>query len=277
MQIESCRLFFMPGVPRELVGMFEDSVLPEILEAFRIEPPPVASFKLFGKGESDVAQALDGLDAELPSGASLTIQYRASFPEIHVRLVLQGMSEKKGAACLHRLGREMNERLGRHIFASGGVRLDTTFPEVVIADARRAGATISTAESASAGDVARLLTAVSDSDDVYPGGVVAGTVAARRELLASSCEAAADTDASGLAEGMARAIRARLHTTHGVATVGCAIDRTDEATSTPGTLWVGLASPHGTTCREIHFPIEAERFRILAAHAALQMFRRSLS
>jgi nicotinamide-nucleotide amidase len=60
-----CRLYFMPGVPRELRRMADESVLPDLRRRLTARPPCVASLKLFGLGESEVAQRLEGIEEGL--------------------------------------------------------------------------------------------------------------------------------------------------------------------------------------------------------------------
>jgi nicotinamide-nucleotide amidase len=265
----SCWLAFMPGVPRELEGMLEESILPHLRSLLRPRPQAVATLKLFGLGESEVGERLAGVEGGVPADARLWVQYRATFPEIHVRLVLAGMAGEPAAECLRAVTEEAARRLGRHVFAVGGARLDTAFPEVVLAALRVRGATFAAAEGCTAGLVCQLALSAPGGSEVLRGGVVAPTPAAVAELLGRAATTPPATGAA-LAAAMAEAARARFGATLGLATVGAA-EAGDGVRA--GELHVVVAGPEGCSARELYYPIEAERFRALAAHAGLARLR----
>lgn len=242
--IGSCRLWFMPGVPRELQAMVDADVLPQLRTRIAANPPLAATLKVFGRGESDVGQLLEGLDAELAPPASLQVQYRATFPEIHLRLVLRGGDE----ALLARLVDDARHRLGRHVFAVGGDRCETGYAEAVCARLDRAGVRLAAAEALTAGRIALLL---AESD-------LAGRVLLRSEAVPFGVE-----DATSRAEAARRLDGA----THGLAVAGDAA---------AGTVRVAVAGPATSPVRDLAFPIDAARLRTLAAYAALALLVRTL-
>jgi nicotinamide-nucleotide amidase len=265
LRVEGCQLFFMPGVPRELRRMAEDSVVPDLVRRFGAEPPLVSTVKVFGIGESDVAQRLEGLDDAVPDGSRLTVQYRATFPEIHVRLVLDGADRHSGTDALTVLTEETRARLGRHLFAVGGAKLDTDFPGAVARKLVEAGLSIAAAELSSGGRVAQLLEGSEAGRRCLRGSLVAPDETTLRRLL--------DTG-DGSPEAIARAVRSRLDADLGVATLGAARGSDEDG---EGALVVAAAGPNGAKTRELHFPIDADRFQRLAAYAALGMAMRIVS
>ncbi len=242
--IGSCRLFFMPGVPRELQAMVDADVLPQLRARIAASPPLAATLKVFGRGESDVGQLLEGLGADLAPPARLLVQYRATFPEIHLRLVLRGGDE----ALLTRLVEDARRRLGHHVFAAGGARCDTTYAEAVCARLDRVGVRLAAAEALTAGRVALLL---------------AGSDLAGRVLLRSEVEPFGVGDAAGRAE----AARDVAGATHGLAVAGDAA---------AGTVRIAVAGPSGSRVRDLAYPIDATRLRTLAAYAALALLVRTV-
>jgi nicotinamide-nucleotide amidase len=254
-----CRLYFMPGVPRELRRMADESVLPDLLRRMPTASPFVATLKVFGIGESEVAQRLEGIEVQVPPEARLVVQYRATFPEIHVRLVVDADERRAGAELLERLTEDAQGRLGRHVFAVGGSKLDIDFPGHAAAKLAAVGMTLAAAEIASAGTVAQLLSLATDGRRCFLGSVVAAKPEALADLLGPG----------GLtAEAAAGAVRERLGATVGVATFGAADDGDGRR---PGALTVAVSGPVGNLTRELHFPVEADRFRRLAAYAALSL------
>lgn len=254
----SCRLYFMPGVPRELRRMADESVLPDLADRLLASPPMVATLKIFGKGESEVAHLLDGLGAELPAGFELVVQYRATFPEIHVRLVLDGGEPgAKAAATLDRLTDDARRRLGRAVFAIGGSRVDDDFPAVVARTLTDAGLTLALVESASCGAAARFLAATSAGERCLRGSLIAPDP----EVLADRLGLETVT-----AKTAAEAVRLQYEATIGVAAFGSAEGGNGLR---PGTLTVAAAGPDGNRVKELWFPIDRDRFQRLAAYVAL--------
>jgi competence/damage-inducible protein CinA-like protein len=259
LDVGTCRLYFMPGVPREIRRMADESALPDLADRFTPAPQAVATLKLFGKGESEVAQLLEGIDGGVPEGMGLVVQYRATFPEIHLRLVVEGADPSAAAAVLEQLVDEARQRLGRHVFAVGGPRLDIDFPIFVATTMIESGMTLAAAEVASCGAVARMLGASEHGRRCLRGGLIAPDFSALRSQL--------DLETLS-AEDAAEAIRHRFGASVGVATIGSAEADGD---ARAGALTVAAAGPNGVQTRELYFPIDADRFQRLAAYAALKL------
>ncbi len=274
LRIGDCRLYFMPGVPRELDHIFSETVLPDLRSFLSGSPPTVVTLKVFGKGESDVAQMLTGLENGVPDGARLTIQYRATFPEIHIRLLLQADDDFDGDSILEALERDAAERLGKYLFAIGGAHVETSFPQQVMNEARGAGISLSLAEGCTGGELARLVTGAACGDEVFVGGMVAPKPSALPALLGVQSDATGEF--GGIDEPTAAAaadmVRARFDADVGLAVTGAPRG----GGSAAGTLIVAISTAGGTTHRRFDFPLEPDRFRRLAAYVALAMLRQTL-
>jgi nicotinamide-nucleotide amidase len=250
-------------------------VLPDLETFLTPAPPAVETLKVFGKGESEVAQMLEGLDSDLPAGVGLTIQYRATFPEINIRLVARGAAAGAAEEAVERLSAEARQRLGPYLFASGGNRVETSFPEHVAQTLRRVGRTLAAAEACSGGELAALACSVAGSEDVFRGSMVVADRAAQQAALSTGDEPyeAHGPLSAAVAEDLAGAVRDRLGADIGVATVGTPEGRDGQP---PGTLIVAVASDREATSRQLLFPVDPERFRRLAAHVALALIVRTL-
>ena len=255
----ACRLYFMPGVPREIRRMADESALPDIAGRLTATPQTVATLKIFGRGESEVAQLLEGIEDGLPDELGLVVQYRATFPEIHLRLVVEGPDRSAAAAVLERLVEDARQRLGRHVFAVAGPRLDIDFPTFVATTMTENGMTLAAAEIASCGAVARMLGASEHGRRCLRGSLVAGDF----EVLGNQLDLEGES-----AEEAAEAVRARFGASIGISTLGSAQDGRG---SRPGALTVAAAGPGGVQTRELYFPIDSDRFQRLAAYAALKL------
>jgi len=261
---DSCRLYFMPGVPREIRRMADESALPDLAGRLSSAPQMVATLKIFGKGESEVAQLLEGIEDEVPEGMGLVVQYRATFPEIHLRLVVEGADRSVADVELERLVEDARQRLGRHVFAVGGPRLDIDFPTFVATTMTENRMTLAAAEIASCGAVARMLGASEHGRRCLRGSLVAGDIAVLGNQLDLEGESA---------EEAAAAVQTRFGASIGIATFGAA---DGVGGHRPGALTVAAAGPNGVETRELYFPVDPDRFQRLAAYAGLKLALRML-
>ena len=272
---DGCELYFMPGVPRELIAMFEEEVLPDLRTFLVGAPRRVAQLKVFGLGESDVARKLEGFDGELPGDARLTVQYRATFPEIHVRLVLEGVDDHRAEELLEALSAEAQGRLSKSVFATGGTRVETSFPDQVVAELRSAGLRVAAIDGATGGVLGRLVSKTQDSADVFLGGIAAPYPRILGSVIGVATESV-DIDEEGigdLAQQMAAAVRDRFRADLGVAVLGAPAP---EVRPFEGSLTVAVATRTDRALRQYNFPIEGDRFRVLAAYVALGQVRRAI-
>ncbi|PRD16710.1 nicotinamide mononucleotide deamidase-related protein YfaY [Pantoea coffeiphila] len=82
-QLNRCWIFFTPGVPSEFKTMVNGEILPRLKSRFQLpEPPLCLRMTTFGRGESDLASAIEPLP--LPEG--VVVGYRASMPIIELKL-----------------------------------------------------------------------------------------------------------------------------------------------------------------------------------------------
>ena len=163
---DQCQLFFLPGVPHELRGMFEDSVLPQLVARLDADPPLLATVKVFGLGESDVAQRLEGDDPVVAPRGTLLFQYRATFPEIHVRLVLRGGDTTSLDLALA----GVRKRLGHHVYASGIGDVTQTHAEVVVELLAAAGRSLAVRDGLTGGLLSAALLEAPMAAAVSSGG-----------------------------------------------------------------------------------------------------------
>ena len=112
MTLARARLFFVPGVPREMKHIFVDSILAQIAPLANPRTHQV-HIRTFGMTESGVAQALQGLD-EAHEG--LTLGYRAHFPEIEVKVHVRADSAAEAEERSLSIADEVRARLGDSVF-----------------------------------------------------------------------------------------------------------------------------------------------------------------
>jgi nicotinamide-nucleotide amidase len=265
--------FFMPGVPREMKPMFEHQVVPR-LATLTGAAAKVArrTFRVMGLGESHVDHALRGL---MDGASDSTLHFRIAYPETLVTLVVRRGSEDDAQAELARLEREVRARLGENIYGTDGESL----PQVVGRRLRERGATLATAESCTGGMLGQLITQVAGSSDYYKGGVVSYANEIKTGLLGVSDDTLMKHGAVSEAtvREMAAGAQKSLATTYALSISGIAGPGGGTPDKPVGTVWIGLATPEGTTARHLHWPGDREQVRTIASFGALHFLHKTLT
>lgn len=123
----------------------------------------------------------------------------------------------------------------------------------------RLGWTIAVAESLTAGLVAARIASVPGASAVLRGGVVAYATDLKAELLGVDRDLLARVGAvdPDVARAMAEGVRMRLGATVGLATTGVAGPDPQDG-HPPGVVWIGVATPSGSTVRGLELPADGD-------------------
>src|SRR6185437_12205766 len=133
LDIGKARLFFTPGVPRELRRMLEEQVIPRLLA--RSGSPATIHLKRFhsyGIGESHADVLLNGIEELVPDG-SVKLGFRAHYPQLETKLTVRGADIDDVRRRLEPVQNEVRKRLGNFILAED----DQTLEGVVLAELTR--------------------------------------------------------------------------------------------------------------------------------------------
>ncbi len=265
-------LFLFPGVPHELRAMVEAALVPWLERHGPGAPVEVRVLKVACLAESAVEERLAPAYEEFGREA---IAVLASGGEIQLRLSARGGAG--GADALDRLERLVAGAMGDAVF---GRAAEETLEQVVGALLRRAGATVATAESCTAGLVAERLTRVAGSSAYFLGGVVAYDDRLKTELLGVPAAMIRRHGAVSreVAEAMATGIRRRVASDLGVAVTGIAGPGGGSPDKPVGTVHVALAGRDlpRPVHRRLRLPGDRNRVRQLSSQWALDLLRRCL-
>lgn len=255
-QIGGCRVFAMPGVPRELKRMMCGPVEAELCRSFALRPIPRRVYRVLGMGESSVAELVEPLVAamrsESPGLAALFVHYRASTPEVSI--VLEGVSDTNGHCAsedeLRRFDLGLLERLGHHLYGIGTASLASR----VLHGLRAAGVRLATAESCTAGGVARTLAALPGASAVLDGGVIAydNQIKARVLGVSSALLEAHGAVSEPVARAMAEGARSVMGSDLGVSVTGIAGPSGGTPEKPLGTVHIAVSDAETTTHKELH-------------------------
>ncbi len=260
-------LFLLPGPPRELKPMFEQSVLP-ILRRLVSGTAAVQECRIYhvlGMGESNV-EALVG--ESLLAIPGLELGYCARPGEVDIRCIgPEAALEAAEKIIVGSLGKQIVTRDGRHI------------EQAVVEALTRRTQTLATAESCTGGGLANRVTNVSGASAVFLAGYVTYANEAKiRDLgvepaLLAAHGAVSPEVAAAMAEGALR----RAGSDWALATTGIAGPSGGTEAKPVGTVCIALARRNASTTVEQHrFFRDREVFKDLAARTALALLLRAL-
>lgn len=260
-------LVVLPGVPREMKPMVEEIVLPWLRSQRGGDVYLARTFQTFGVTES----GLDELVAGVVDPAEGRVSFRASFPEVSVRVVVHG-EPALARERLQVVGDRLRAAIGAGCYGEGAVTLEETVGALL----RERGLTVATAESCTGGLVAHRLTNVPGSSAYVRGGVVAYANDAKQRLLgvASTTLASHGAVSEEAAAEMAAGARQSLGADIAVSTTGIAGPDGGTPEKPVGTVCLGLSSADETLAARYQFWGTRDWVKLLASQVALEWIRR---
>ncbi|MEI8314136.1 MAG: competence/damage-inducible protein A [Verrucomicrobiota bacterium] len=255
------QIYLLPGPPRELYPMFENQVLPRLPHRDRLD---CRVFKVACLSESVIEQTVAPVLTDLPE---LELGYCARMGEVEVRVIATPATATEAE-------RRIRTALGDNIFGTNADRMEEVVVKMLTAD----GKTVATAESCTGGLIANRLTNVDGASSVFLTGYVTYSNESKIRLLGVLDDtlkihgAVSEATCRQMAEGA----RQRAGVDFAVSATGIA-GPTGGTTEKPvGSVFIGLASPTGTTVVRHRFLLDRETFKQLVSQYALDTLRRAL-
>ncbi|NQU04880.1 MAG: competence/damage-inducible protein A [Calditrichaeota bacterium] len=240
-------LFAMPGVPREMKGMFADYVLSFVAElgesTYRYK-----LIKTAGTGESHLSELIGSLSeiepvqlAFLPSidhGVTLRISLSADDADF--------VENRLDSAFEY-----ISQRIEKYIYAEG----ETSLEEVLLDLLRQRGMKLAVAESCTGGLVADRIVSVAGSSDVFDRGFVTYSNDSKIEMLGVDLQIIEQFGAVSPETALAMAIGARERA--GVDIAACVTGIAGPTGGTPdkpvGLVYIAVADKKGNDVQRFRF------------------------
>ncbi len=258
----------MPGVPREMMRMWEGQVMPRLR--------PIAGGTLFtrllrvsGMGESTVEATL----RELIHLTNPTVATYAKSDAVDVRISAKATTHAEARALVAPVEAMAREMLGDVVFGTEGQTLASVAGDLL----RARGWHVSVMESCTGGLVASMITDQAGSSEYMRGGVVSYATDVKEAMgVPAATVAEFGVVSTETALAMARAIRATVPAEVGIGVTGVACPDSQEGKPI-GEVHIAIVSPLGETTRDLRLP-RGERVEVKrrAALAALDLLRTHL-
>jgi len=264
-------LIMLPGPPRELRPMFDAAVVPLLKREFADEIFICRTILTTGIGESRVQEFVEA-DLQPLVKRGLEIGYCARPGAVDVRLTASGAGAEKivrdGEAVVQKI-------LGANIFGFD----DDEIEQVVVQLLMECKKTLALAESCTGGNVAHRLTNVPGASEVFLGGVVSYSNAAKEKFLGVRAESLAAHGAvsEAVAREMAAGAREKFGSDFAMAITGIAGPGGGSPDKPVGTVFIALASSTGVAVKKFLNAWDRATFKEVAATQALEWLRQTLS
>ncbi len=262
----NCQLFFLPGVPKEMKAMLEQSIVPLLAqEVPEAHPLQLRTYKIFGLPEPRINKMIPY--ADLPTGVE--VAFGLDYPLVHLKLKANGAD-----ACQQLDTAEMLilKDLGPHVMARDGETPAAQVGAMLI----REKLTLSLAESCTGGLLASMFTSQPGASAFLERGGVTYANSAKMGWLGVPQHI---LDRHGAvseecAHAMASGLRATSKTDLAVAITGVAGPDGGSPQKPVGTVYIALATADNVHVKRYQFSGDRNQVQLMSAYMALEWIRR---
>jgi nicotinamide-nucleotide amidase len=239
----------MPGVPFEMKTIVEEELIPKIQSKFELPIIIHRTILTYGIGESFLAQKIENWENELPSNIKLA--YLPSPEHMRLRMSITGNNKKELELVLARQEEKLKKIIDAHIFGYENQSL----PEIIGELLKTERKTISTAESCTGGNIARLITSIAGSSEYFKGSVVAYSNQIKESILKVNPDDLKQQGAVSetVVMQMAKNVRELFQTDYAIATSGIAGPAGGTTDKPVGTVWIAIATENSVTANKYMF------------------------
>lgn len=277
-QKTTCRVFVMPGVPKEMKLMFTRDVLPHVAGQAGGAVILSRTLHTYGLGESVIGERLGKIMArERNPSVGTTV----SEGQVSLRVNARFASVDEARAKLAETVEACRAALGDLIYGEDDDDLPLVVGNLLRARQEGEGAgdegriTVATAESCTGGLLAKMLTDVPGSGDYFGRGWVTYDAEAKQEVLGVGFKMIREQGlvSEAVAVAMATGARQRADATFGIGVTGVAGPGGGTEKTPVGTTCIAVVRADGFLARTFNFPGDREMIRDRAAKTALTMLR----
>ena len=259
----------LPGVPHEMKGLMQDSVIPKLKEQFTLPAVQHRTIVTAGLGESSIAELLVDFETHLP--AHIKLAYLPVNGSVKLRLT--GRNENADV-----LKKEIDgqfEQLKALVKRWMVADKDTTLQAVVGNMLTQKTKFMASAESCTGGYIAHLITSVPGASSCFKGSVVSYANEAKENILGVAHQTIVTHGAVSeetIIE-MTKGVVEVMNVDYAVATSGIMGPDGGTPEKPVGTVWIAVGNGEKVVTKKHHFRFDRERNIELTAHAALNMLR----
>lgn len=264
-------LIILPGPPREVLPMFENSVIP-YLSRFQEDTIVSKVLRLCGIGEGQMADVIADI---IDDGINPTVATYAKDWESTIRITARAQSKEKALELIVPVEEKIRERLSQHIYGINDDTLEGVISKYLIKN----NITISTSESCTGGLIASTLINYAGISTVFLEGAVTYSNKSKMNRLNVSeatlkkYGAVSSETAYEMAEGIAKTSGSDI----GISTTGIAGPDGGTIEKPVGLVYVGIYIKGKTIVKKLNYSGNRKMIRQRTTMYALDLLRRELN
>ena len=263
----------MPGVPHEMKGMVESSVIPKLIPLF---DPPVIYHRIIrtcGLGESWLADTIKEWEKQLPP--NMRLAYLPGLGEVKLRITAFGDNRESLMEEVEEQSRKLLPLIQKWVYGFDSDSLSRAVGQLLLKEKK----TVGVSESCTGGYVSYLLTSEPGSSAYFTGSVVAYSNEIKESALGVqkdsliSFGAVSEQSAAEMAKGAIKA----LNTDYGLSATGIAGPGGGTPEKPVGLVWIAISNGTHTITKKLNLTKERDTNIRYTATALLNLFRQTLA
>lgn len=169
--------YSLPGVPYEVKPLIKDQIIPYLQQRFSLHYIHTRIVSVVGIPESILADKIEDWELALPGNIALS--YLPVGTRVKLRLTASGDNEEQLKQTTEEEIQKLLPLVEGHVIAVSEDKIENILAEMLT----ERNMTISTAESCTGGELAKMITSVSGSSKYFLGGVVAYATEKKIKIL----------------------------------------------------------------------------------------------
>lgn len=263
-------IIVLPGPPREMKPMFEESVKP-YLKSLTTEILESKTLRFYGIGESSLEEEIIDIIKEQ---SNPTVAPYAKDMEVTLRITAKATSKEEAINLINPVVHKIQDKVGKYIYSDDDISLEDTVAKILVSK----NLTIGVAESCTGGMVSSNLINYPGISSVFMEGCVTYSNEAKMKSLGVKKEtldkfgAVSEETAKEMAEGIAK----RHNTNIGLSTTGIAGPEGGSEEKPVGLVYLGIYINGKTMAKRYVFNGNRQQIRLRATKTILNDLRLEL-
>lgn len=262
----------LPGPPRELIPIFERSIIPYLGKRYKTRSVIFTrTIRTTGFPESAINRKIKKF---LMMDGAVKVGIYASLGEVDIKITAKSENKKIAAGKIKKIENRIMRLLGRIAYGFDGDTIESVLGRLLL----KGGLTIATAESCTGGLIADRITDIPGSSAYFREGITAYSNESKmRELgIPQKLIKRYGAVSRPVAIAMARGMKEKSGSDLALAVTGIAGPGGGTKTKPVGLVYVALASRNKTICLERRFSGNRLDVKLQTSTAALDMLRKAL-
>ncbi|WP_339889136.1 CinA family nicotinamide mononucleotide deamidase-related protein [uncultured Flavobacterium sp.] len=268
MEYENTIFVSLPGVPYEMKYLIDNEVIPNLMQKF--ERPFIVhqTIMTYGRGESMVAEQIEGWENNLPPYVKLA--YLPSPGRVRLRLTARGKDELILKEAIKNQVETLIPLIGDIIV---GFEEDDSIEVVLGRKLKEKGLTIATAESCTGGKIGQMLAKIGGASAYYKGSLVTYATQSKIDVLRVSKDTIEKHSvvSEEVALEMVKNVKQIMQSDYAIATTGNAGPSKGDSDADLGVVFIAIATPNSVFVERYEFGQPREKVIDRAVNKAFEM------